>query len=102
MLVACRHDAKPCGHLRTRNISARCVRASSLTPDELAAHVRAALEWTKANRDLNPANAVIIYAWNEHDEGGWLQPTLGADGKPNNARIKALEQVLRSNALPKP
>ncbi len=76
--------------------------ATTATPDELAAHVRAALEWTKANRDLNPANAVIIYAWNEHDEGGWLQPTLGADGKPNNARIKALEQVLRSNALPKP
>ena len=64
--------------------------AVTATPDELANHVREALEWTKANRDLNPANAILIYAWNEHDEGGWLQPTLGADGKPDEARIHAL------------
>jgi hypothetical protein len=22
---------------------------------------------------------VVIYGWNEYDEGGWLQPTFGAD-----------------------
>jgi hypothetical protein len=64
------------------------------TPNELAAHIREALEWTEANRDLNPANALIIYAWNEHDEGGWLQPTLGPDGRPNEERIQALGKVL--------
>jgi hypothetical protein len=32
------------------------------TPDEIAAHVRAAIEWTKANRELNPANAILLYA----------------------------------------
>lgn len=76
--------------------------ATTATPDEIAAHVRAAIQWTQANRDLNPANAIIIYAWNEHDEGGWLQPTLGPDGKPNEERIKAMGKVLRSAALPKP
>lgn len=65
------------------------------TPVELAAHIREAVEWTKANRDLNPANSIIIYGWNEHDEGGWLQPTLGADGRPDEARVRALGQVLR-------
>ncbi len=65
------------------------------TPDELAAHIREAVEWTKANRDLNPANAIIIYGWNEHDEGGWLQPTLGADDRPDEARVRALGKVLR-------
>ena len=69
--------------------------ATTATPDELATHVREAIDWTRAHRDLNPANAIIIYAWNEHDEGGWLQPTLGADGKPDDARIKALAKVLR-------
>jgi hypothetical protein len=58
--------------------------------------IREAIEWTAANRDLNPANALIIYAWNEHDEGGWLQPTLGSDGRPNEERIQALGKVLRS------
>lgn len=77
--------------------------ATTATPDEIAAHMREAIEWTKTNRDLNPANAIIVYAWNEHDEGGWLQPTLGVDGKPDDARIKALEKVLRAAAaLPKP
>ena len=65
------------------------------TPDELATHIREALEWTKANRDLNPSNAVIIYGWNENDEGGWLLPTLGTDGRPNDERINALGKILR-------
>ena len=65
------------------------------TPDQLATHVREAITWTQANRDLNPSNTVIIYAWNEHDEGGWLQPTLGADGGPNTDRIDSLSKVLR-------
>ncbi len=68
--------------------------ATTATPDELAAHVRATIEWTKAHRDLNPANAILIYAWNEHDEGGWLQPTRGVDGKPDDSRIQALGKIL--------
>lgn len=69
------------------------------TPDELAAHIREAIEWTKTNRDINPANAVIIYGWNENDEGGWLQPTLGTDGLPNEERINALGRVLGPSPL---
>ena len=68
--------------------------AVTATPDELAAHLRDAISWTQTHRDLNPANAIIVYAWNEHDEGGWLQPTLGADGKPDESRVKALHRVL--------
>ncbi len=70
--------------------------ATTATPEELSIHIQAALNWTKANRDLNPANTILVYAWNEHDEGGWLQPTLGPDAKPNEARIQALGKVLRS------
>lgn len=66
------------------------------TPDELAAHVCEAVQWAATHRDLNPANAIIIYAWNEHDEGGWLQPTRGADGKADDSRIHALGKALRA------
>jgi hypothetical protein len=64
------------------------------TPEQLAKHVQAALAWTAHNPDLTPANAVIIYAWNENDEGGWLIPTWMAQGKPHTDRIEALGCVL--------
>ena len=69
--------------------------ATTATPDQIAAHVRAAITWTQGNRDLNPANVILLYAWNEHDEGGWLQPTLSPDGQPDASRIQALSKVLR-------
>ncbi len=64
------------------------------TPDEFATHIREALEWTKANRDFNPSNAVIIYGWNENDAGGWLLPTLGPAGRADEERIKAVGNTL--------
>lgn len=70
--------------------------AANATPAELATHLREAVEWTLRNRDMNPANLILIYAWNENDEGGWLIPTLGADGKADESRIEAVRSVLRS------
>ena len=84
-----RHSTTPLAEQRP------LIDAVTATPDELAAHVRDAVAWTTAHRDLNPSNAVIIYGWNEHDEGGWLMPTLGSDGKANDERVKALGSVLR-------
>jgi len=60
------------------------------TPAELANHVDRAVRWTQANAAACPARAVIIYAWNEHDEGGWLCPTLSE----GTTRIEALGRIL--------
>lgn len=65
------------------------------TPEEIAAHAARTLEWTKKNPDACPAQTVIVYAWNENDEGGWLAPTLKADGTPDTVRLDALKKVLR-------
>ncbi len=62
------------------------------TPAQLAENLRAALEWNRAHAAVNPAGAVLIYAWNETDEGGWLVPTL-AEG---TARLDAIRSVLKS------
>lgn len=59
-------------------------------PAELAAHVRRAVAWTRAHPKVAEAQTVIIYGWNEHDEGGWLCPTLGE----GDARVKALARAL--------
>jgi Glycosyltransferase WbsX len=69
--------------------------AVTAKPEQIAKHVQEAVQWTRTHRDLNPANCVIIYGWNENDEGGWLVPTLGDDGKPDDSRIQALGKVLR-------
>ena len=78
--------------------------AAAATPGEIAAHVRSVAEWAGyhahprqgAPRATSPAASVLIYAWNEFDEGGWLAPTLGADlVTPDPGRINALQRVLR-------
>lgn len=78
------------------------VDAVTAAPGELAGHVSDAVKWAASHRDLNPANAIIIYAWNEHDEGGWLQPTLRADGTADESRVEAVGEVLRRLKSPSP
>jgi len=57
---------------------------------EVANPVRAALDWNQANPNSARAQTVMIYAWNEYDEGGWLCPTK-AEGE---ARLKELKRML--------
>ena len=58
-------------------------------PAEIAAHILKAVEWNQAHPAVNPANAVVIYNWNEFSEGGWLCPTF-AEG---DARLRAIERA---------
>ena len=53
-------------------------------------HLQAALDWVDANPSAAEPNAVIIYAWNELTEGGWMVPTRGE----GTARIDATGEVL--------
>lgn len=64
-------------------------------PDEIAAHLRRGLDVVEAHPQLCQARTLIVYAWNEYDEGGWIAPTLGADGTPDTRRLDALRAVLR-------
>jgi hypothetical protein len=61
------------------------------TPEEVATHVHTAVKWTQRHAADCPAQAVIIYAWNEFDEGGWLCPTL----TEGDARVQALGRLLK-------
>ena len=67
------------------------------TPAELANHLAAALDWTRTHlTNATPANTVLIYAWNENDEGGWLVPTLNPDGSANTDRLVAIAAKLKN------
>jgi hypothetical protein len=64
------------------------------TATELTRHVQAAVDWTIANPKSAKAQTILIYAWNESDEGGWLVPTLSE----GNARLEAIGSVLKEKA----
>jgi hypothetical protein len=60
------------------------------TPGELADHVKSALDWIESNPKLTEPGTILIYAWNETDEGSWLAPTLSEGA----ARLEAIGRVL--------
>jgi hypothetical protein len=64
--------------------------AETATAAEIAYVVNAANAFIAANAASVPARTVLVYAWNEYDEGGWLAPML-ADG---TARLDAIRAVL--------
>ena len=65
------------------------------TPDELAAHIGRGVSWYRKHPGKNGTELVLIYAWNEFDEGGWLVPALPPPDGEGAARLDALRKVLR-------
>lgn len=59
------------------------------TPEQIAMHARNAVQWVKNQSDNQCL--ILIYAWNEFDEGGWLAPTVGE----GLSRLRALTNVLK-------
>ena len=70
---------------------------SQAKPSEIAEHLARAIEFVNANPVVCEANAILIYAWNEFDEGGWLAPTWQENGEPDTSRLDAIRAVLREN-----
>lgn len=65
-------------------------------PKDIKNFLISAIDWTKANKDRAAANTILVYAWNEFDEGfGAVCPTLGTDGKPNTDRLEAVKEALK-------
>lgn len=68
------------------------------TPTEIAANLQAAINWQNAHPDKTDANSILLYAWNEYIEGGWLSPTL----LEGDARLQAVSRVLRGSPFTSP
>ena len=67
---------------------------TSGTPDELAAHIGRGVSWFKKHPGKHGTELVLVYAWNEIDEGGWLMPALPPPDGEGAARLDALRKVL--------
>ncbi|MCL2813289.1 MAG: S-layer homology domain-containing protein [Oscillospiraceae bacterium] len=64
------------------------------TPEEIAQNIENAFNFNAENKNQTIFNSVIVYAWNENDEGGWICPTyfeLRGSGKP--LRLEAIREM---------
>ena len=68
---------------------------SQAKPAEIAQHLARALRVVDLYPTVCEARAILIYAWNEYDEGGWLAPTWRKSGNPDTSRLTAIRAVLR-------
>jgi hypothetical protein len=65
------------------------------TPLQLECNLRARINWVNATPSFATARSVLIYAWNEFDEGGWLAPTYTGDGHAGDAsRLNAVGRAI--------
>jgi len=81
------------------------------TAQQIADHMSNVLEWTLDNPEVTVADCVISYAWNEHDEGGWMCPTIQEDQNgdlmvdqygnfvPDTSRLDAIETAITAFRL---
>jgi hypothetical protein len=70
---------------------------ANATPEELANHVRKGMSWLEKNKTAAPSQCLLIYAWNEYDEGGWLGPTLFEGTKRLDALSAAILEYKQRN-----
>jgi len=75
---------------RGRPVTGGRRRTAKQAAAQIAAGVKSAINWNAANPEAGEADAVIIYAWNEFDEGGWICPTLSEGA----SRLDAIRTVL--------
>ena len=62
------------------------------TPQEFSQYLSDAISWMDAHPDQTTAERfLLIYAWNEFGEGGYIAPTRG---DPDGAFLKALKSDL--------
>lgn len=66
------------------------------TADQVAVQLQEALNYVSAQPAATLANTVLVYAWNENAEGGWIVPTLSELRSPGYPlRLDAVRGVLR-------
>lgn len=60
---------------------------SNVTPQKIANHLSAGINWINSHSSKTLGNLLIMYAWNENGEGAWLTPTK-AEGTERLDKIK--------------
>ena len=62
------------------------------TPVEFSAHIREAISFVESHQSSCPSGIVLLYSWDECDEGGCVMPTLG---DPTGKYLAAIAEALK-------
>ena len=90
-------DPRPIWEDKNAGVSAPTPYYTTATPQQIATHLKGALDWSAANPGAaGEPNAILIYAWNEITEGGWLLPSNTAFNPVGSGRLDAIAAVLRA------
>lgn len=67
--------------------------APPATTEQLIAGAASVKEWIRKHAEVCPTGNIMVFAWNEFEEGGWICPTLSPDGTPDTSRVKAFAKM---------
>ncbi|MBP5300832.1 MAG: hypothetical protein J6Y80_05450 [Victivallales bacterium] len=69
--------------------------AAAASPEQLLNGARQFKEWLQAHADACPTGQLLVFAWNEFEEGGWICPTWKPNGCPDTARRDAFAEMVK-------
>ena len=69
--------------------------APPASAEELLEGARRMDGWIREHRSACPTGHVLVFAWNEFEEGGWICPTVGKGGAVDRSRLMAFRSVVR-------
>lgn len=65
------------------------------TEAELCQGAREFSAWMRAHRESLVPGQLLVFAWNEFEEGGWICPNLGPDGRADVRRRDAFAKAAK-------
>lgn len=70
--------------------------AKGATADELREGAKKFSVWIKESLADRFSGHIMMFAWNEFEEGGWICPTYNEDLSINTERVTAISEIIKS------
>lgn len=68
------------------------------SPETVKRFINLGLDHLKNNSSTTEANSILMYAFNENAEGGYITPTLKSDGGIDRSILDAVKEVLNNTS----
>lgn len=67
--------------------------APKLSREDMLDEATMLRRWIERHPGECPTGHVMVFAWNEFEEGGWICPNVGPDGRPDVSRVRVFREV---------